>query len=270
MAFNSEPIPLRALNEYTYCPRLFHFMYVEGIFLSNADVEEGARAHTAAEKRSDRIRKKHRTDSSADAPALEEFDWPSVPKNLKFGNGLTLVGVLDALELADGKLIPVEAKKNAAPESGPIFWREFELPAVAWYNDQLQVLAQIKLLRENGFACDEGVLYYRENRRRVHVPFDANSEKILAALIDAIHAHDTATRPPPLLHSRKCIRCSLNEICLPDETNAMNGVESEQLSRRVFRTIFVSVFFRWVVGLRELPLHLGVRILPCVWLSLRR
>jgi CRISPR-associated protein Cas1 len=233
MAFNSEPIPLRALNEYTFCPRLFHFMYVEGIFVSNADVEEGARAHAKAERRSDRIRKKGRVDGDDDPPTIQEPDWPIIPKNLKFGNGTTLVGVLDALELADGKLIPVEAKKSAAPDAGPIFWREFELPAVAWYNDQLQILAQIKLLRENGYTCNEGIIYYRGNKRRVHVPYTEESEIVLSVLIKAVHEHDTAKRPPPLLHSRKCVRCSLNEICLPDETNALNGIENEQLTRRV-------------------------------------
>lgn len=233
MAFNSEPIPLRALNEYAYCPRLFHFMYVEGIFLSNPDVDEGKAAHEKAEKRSDRIRKKGSKVAIAASELPDEADWPSVPKNLKFGDGATLVGVLDALEMEDGKLVPVEAKKSAAPHSGPIFWRDYELPALAWYNDQMQILAQIRLLRDNGYDCDEGILYYRENKRRVQICYDEFGEKIIDTLIGEIHAHDTLIRPPPLLHSRKCIRCSLNEICLPDETNAMNGLETESLSRRV-------------------------------------
>ncbi|MBX3721359.1 MAG: CRISPR-associated endonuclease Cas1 [Turneriella sp.] len=233
MAFNSEPIPLRALNEYAYCPRLFHFMYVEGIFTGNPDVEEGALAHEKAEKRSDRIRKKNTKTGGETAGTSTEPDWPTVPKNLKFGDGATLVGVLDALEVEDGKLIPVEAKKSAAPISGPIYWGNFQLPAIAWYNDQLQILAQIRLLRDNGYSCDEGILFYRESKRRVHVPYNAQADEILEALISVIHSHDTFVRPPPLLHSRKCIRCSLSEICLPDETNAMNGLENESLSRRV-------------------------------------
>lgn len=235
MAFDDAPIPLRAINEYAYCPRLFHFMYVEGIFVSNADVDEGSEAHERAAVRSDRIRRKSKEEIVPHQSTGDDTEsiWPVVPKNLKFGNGKNLVGVLDAIEIAQGKLIPVEAKKSASPESGPIFWQQYELPAIAWYNDQLQILAQIKLLRENGYVCDEGIIYYRENHRRVHVPFDERGEKALEAIIAAIIAHDTQKRPMPLLHSRKCIRCSLNSICLPDETNALNGVETESLSRRV-------------------------------------
>src|ERR1700722_19664703 len=38
-------LPLRMLNEYAYCPRLFHFMHVEGRFEDNQFTVEGRHAH---------------------------------------------------------------------------------------------------------------------------------------------------------------------------------------------------------------------------------
>ena len=35
----------RMLNEFVYCPRLFYYEYVEGIFVHNADTLRGAQIH---------------------------------------------------------------------------------------------------------------------------------------------------------------------------------------------------------------------------------
>ena len=41
----SDLLPLRMLNEYAYCPRLFHFMHVEGRWEDNHFTVEGRHAH---------------------------------------------------------------------------------------------------------------------------------------------------------------------------------------------------------------------------------
>jgi CRISPR-associated protein Cas1 len=43
---NSEPLPARMLNEFVYCPRLFYYEFVEGVFVHNADTLRGAAIHT--------------------------------------------------------------------------------------------------------------------------------------------------------------------------------------------------------------------------------
>lgn len=45
-----EPMPSRMLNEFIYCPRLFYYMYVEGIFVENADTERGSALHVKVDK----------------------------------------------------------------------------------------------------------------------------------------------------------------------------------------------------------------------------
>ena len=42
---NFEPLPARALNEFVYCPRLFYYEFVEGIFVESADTLRGASVH---------------------------------------------------------------------------------------------------------------------------------------------------------------------------------------------------------------------------------
>ncbi len=80
------------------------------------------------------------------------------------------------------------------------------------------------MLRDNGYSCDEGILYYATTKQRVRIEIDdaliAETEQFIAqaraaALSDQI--------PEPLVDSPKCPRCSLVGICLPDETNALRA-----------------------------------------------
>jgi hypothetical protein len=40
-----EPLAARMLNEVVYCPRLFYYEHVEGVFVQNADTRRGAALH---------------------------------------------------------------------------------------------------------------------------------------------------------------------------------------------------------------------------------
>jgi hypothetical protein len=43
-------LPVRMLNEYAYCPRLFHLMHVEGRWADNAFTVEGRNVHRRADR----------------------------------------------------------------------------------------------------------------------------------------------------------------------------------------------------------------------------
>ena len=43
-------LPVRMLNEYAYCPRLFHLMHVEGRWADNAYTVEGRNVHRRADR----------------------------------------------------------------------------------------------------------------------------------------------------------------------------------------------------------------------------
>jgi CRISPR-associated protein Cas1 len=83
------------------------------------------------------------------------------------------------------------------------------------------------VLRENGYRCQEGMVYYAETRQRVRVIFDeALMQETEAIIVQAWALARSGEIPPPLADSPKCPGCSLVGICLPDETNSLRGVAS--------------------------------------------
>jgi CRISPR-associated protein Cas1 len=48
----AKRLPARMLNEFVYCPRLFYYEFVEGVFVHNADTLRGAAIHTRVDSRS--------------------------------------------------------------------------------------------------------------------------------------------------------------------------------------------------------------------------
>jgi CRISPR-associated protein Cas1 len=109
-------------------------------------------------------------------------------------------------------VIPVDYKKGAPPD----------LPEGAWEPERVQVCLQGLLLREHGYDCDEGALYFAATQQRVRVEFtDELIARTLQLLDEARRVAVAGRIPPPLQDSPKCPRCSLVGICLPDEVNLL-------------------------------------------------
>jgi CRISPR-associated protein Cas1 len=84
------------------------------------------------------------------------------------------------------------------------------------------------VLRENGYRCDEGIVYYVGTKQRVRVLFD---EAVVSETVSAIETAWSTARagliPEPLVDSPKCVGCSLAPICLPDEVNRLLADEPD-------------------------------------------
>ncbi len=92
--------------------------------------------------------------------------------------------------------------------------------------DRVQLAAQAIVLRENGYRCDAGVIYYAASRTRVRVPIDDELVRRTLELRDRAREIAASGRlPPPLTDSPKCPRCSLVGICLPDEVQTLRELE---------------------------------------------
>lgn len=193
------------LAQLAYCERRFHLVYVEGRWADNAFTDEGRFVHRRVDER----------DGTLPDPA-EHLEAPRIARSLSLtSDELGLHGKLDLAESSlDGGApiaVPVETKRGKAPEraEGP------------WEPERIQLMAQALLLRANGYAATEGVLYYAGSKRRVVVPLDLELEARTRRLIDDVRtrlAQPGARLPPPLEDSPKCRGCSLAGICLPDET----------------------------------------------------
>ena len=46
-------LPARMLNEFTYCPRLYYYEHVEGLFAHNQETVEGSLRHSGLDRRED-------------------------------------------------------------------------------------------------------------------------------------------------------------------------------------------------------------------------
>ena len=206
-------LPIRMVNEFVYCPRLFYYEFVEGVFVHNADTLRGKAQH-------------RRQDAGKGAlQRAAEEDGAEILHSRSVQLGSAELGVTGKLDLvkgeadADGKVLysPVEYKKGAP--------REGDDGIEIWPADRVQLGLQMLLLRENGYPCEEGLLYYRETRQRVPLRLDAETETWVREMVKAARACAEGPLPAPLDHSPKCPRCSLVGVCMPDETRMAQEAE---------------------------------------------
>ncbi len=81
---------------------------------------------------------------------------------------------------------------------------------------RMQVLFYLWRLREMGVEA-EGELRFPEERRRVKVVLDGESERQLKALMEKVETIRAQPQPPPAKRIRYCRTCAYREFCWSDE-----------------------------------------------------
>lgn len=198
-------IPASMLAAFAYCPRLCYLAFVQGESQDSAELADGRFLHRWVDAEQD--------------PVPDEF----VPFHARSVSlSASKEGVccrIDLLE-GDGKSVtPIEYKRGKAHES----------PA-GWYDPQMiQLAAQALALRENGFSCEHGVIYYILSKERVFVSFDPALMGKTRELLEKLRMMvQTGEIPPPLHASARCDHCSLAGVCLPDEVNLLHADKEER------------------------------------------
>lgn len=210
-------LPARMLNEFVYCPRLFFYEWVEGVFRESGDTVEGSLRHETIRGRAGAL-------PPAEPEGRERIHARSVTLS---SDRLGLIAVIDLVEGEGAHVTPVDYKRGAP--------RTHEETLEAWPADRAQVCAQALVLRDNGYVCDEAIVYYDATRQRVRVPIDAALEvETLGFVRQARELAASGRIPPPLVDSPKCPRCSLVSICLPDETRASAALPDDDGQLRLF------------------------------------
>jgi CRISPR-associated protein Cas1 len=209
-------LPARMVNEFVYCPRLFFYEWVEGIFRENADTVEGQVQHRRVDRETPGM-------PPAEELGEERIHTRSVTLS---SERLRVIATMDLIEIEDGSVTPVDYKHGRP--------REKEHGLELWPTDRVQLTLQALILREHGYRCDEGIVYYASTKQRVRVEFgDTEVAEAEAAVRDAWQTARAGILPPPLRDSPKCPGCSLAPICLPDEVNRLateeTAPESDQL-----------------------------------------
>jgi CRISPR-associated protein Cas1 len=238
-----ETLPARMLNEFVYCARLFYYEHVEGVFVESADTVRGAAIHKRVDKGSGAmpLGSAGAPPATVGAPA-DGADGSGVkisggaPETARGGAcapqdvihsrsvmlGSERFGVVAKMDLVettvggDGgveSVCPVDYKAGSP--------REGEEANELWDTDRMQLGVQCLVLRENGYRCDGGIIYYRGTKQRVPLEYTPELEAWIVAKIAAARAVSKGPIPPPLVDSPKCVRCSLAPVCLPDETEML-------------------------------------------------
>jgi CRISPR-associated protein Cas1 len=227
-----NPLPVRMLNEFVYCPRLFYYEHVEGIFVANADTVRGSALHKRVDKGSGAMAPAPDANDKDTSGETEVNEGDTIhSRSVTLGSDrLGVVAKMDLVEVTlDGQggvsaVCPVDYKAGKP--------REGEDGAQMWDADRMQLGLQCLLLRENGYRCEEGIIYYRGTKQRVPLALTPELETWIVGQIAAARDCAEGSIPEPLIDSPKCVRCSLAPVCLPDETRwlAERGVESVEAS----------------------------------------
>lgn len=207
---DQPPLPVRILNEFVYCPRLAYLEWVQSEWADSADTVHGRGVHQRVDK------------PGGNLPAPEDIE-DAEPAHIHARSisleslRLGLVAKLDLIEAEGDQVIPIDYKKGKRPH----------IARGAYDPERVQVCAQGLILREHGYRCDSGVLYFAGSRERVPVEFDQELTDLTLSAIHGMRAVANGGKiPPPLTDSPKCPRCSLVGICLPDEVNYLRGAET--------------------------------------------
>ena len=236
-AVPQEPLPARMLNEFVYCPRLFYYEFVEGVFVHNADTIRGAAIHTRVDSgkgdlpppRSESEKKEEDSGEPIENRKSEIGNETIHSRSVSLGSErLGVTAKIDLVEVraaqaddaadesdlfAKREVCPVDYKAGAP--------REGEEGKELWDADKMQLGLQCLLLRDNGYICNEGIIYYRATKQRVRLVITPEVEAWVLQKIREARECAAGTIPPPLVDSPKCPRCSLVTVCLPDETRML-------------------------------------------------
>lgn len=209
MAPFPELLPVRMVNEYVYCPRLSYLMWVQGEWAESADTAEGTHAHRRVDRRKGKL---------PDADDVQDDTRIHARSITLSSERLGIIAKLDLVEGEDGAVTPVDYKRGKRPH----------VEGGVWEPERVQLALQVLLLREHGYTCAGGVIYFVAGRERVPVPVDEELERAAVKAVADMRAMGArGTMPPPLVDSPKCARCSLVGICLPDEVNFAKERQAE-------------------------------------------
>jgi CRISPR-associated protein Cas1 len=156
-----EPLlPVRMLNEFTYCPRLAYLEWVQGEFSDSADTVEGRFHHRRVDQGPSRPPAREaapddQRDDTEGAVIHQRSVWLSSER-------LGLTAKMDLVEGVGTAVAPVDYKRGKRPH----------VQQGAWEPERVQLCAQGLILRDNGLECDGGFLYFVGSRERVAVSFD--------------------------------------------------------------------------------------------------
>lgn len=198
MFSESDLLPISALQHLLFCPRQCALIHIDRLWAEDRRTIEGRRLHNKA----------HGVDRGPRGGGqVETRDGVRIVRALPLRSlRLGLAGVADVVEFPpDGPPLPVEYKRGRPKKTDM---------------DRVQLCAQALCLEETlNLDVPRGALFYGKPRRREIVNFTATMRAQTEATADRLRQLIAAGRTPPAVFERKCKRCSLINLCLPEATD---------------------------------------------------
>jgi CRISPR-associated exonuclease Cas4 len=191
--YNEEDLlPLSGIQHFAYCPRQWALIHIESQWLENASTAQGRIVH----RRVDDPYFQETRGLIKTERAIPLISWQ-----------LGLYGIADLLEIhkeegGQGLTYSLVEYKRGKPKPDD--------------RDEVQLCAQAMCLEEmRNTVIESGCIYYDAVKGRETVMFTASLRQRVADLATLMHNYYAEGLTPAAVKSRKCINCSMANICLP-------------------------------------------------------
>lgn len=186
---DEELLPLNGIQHWVYCPRQWALIHIDRVWNENSLTAEGRLMHRVADNPAYR-------QSGTGCLTLRAVRLVSYE--------LGLSGIADVVETdSEGRPVPVEYK-HGRPKPGP--------------EDEAQLAAQAICLEEmHNISVPKGYIYYGETRHRLEVVFTDELRELVRQTARQMQQFIVSGEmPPAAADRRKCRRCSLRDLCMPE------------------------------------------------------
>ncbi len=195
----TDPIPISALQHWTYCPRQCGLIHLEQAFEDNIHTARGQAVHHLV-----------------DEPGYEMQSGVKVERALPlWSDRLGLIGKADLVEFhPDGSIYPVEFKHGRKRQK---------------IHDDIQLAAQAMCLEDMlGRPVPQGAIYHASSRRRREVAITPELRAHVETTTNAIRAMLASGVLPSPANDGRCRECSLKDICQPEVLAATRRLHDER------------------------------------------
>ena len=201
MFSESDLLSLSALQHLEFCERQCCLIHIEQAWAENRLTAEGRLMH-------ERV---HEQDSESRGEVL-------IVRGLKLRSlRLGLFGIADVVEfhrVECGVGIPLAGKKGV--------WRPYPVEYKRGkpkkdHCDEVQLCGQAMCLEEMlGAVVENGALFYGAQHKRHEVVFDCTLREETERIAERLQKLIASGITPPAHYEKKCERCSLVDICMPE------------------------------------------------------
>jgi CRISPR-associated exonuclease Cas4 len=204
-------LPVSALSQLVFCERRAALMLLERLWADNVFTAEGALLH-----------------EQSHYPTVEcRREWRVVRGLWLHSFQLGLYGQADVVEFrrlshksANGVLLP---GVDGWWQPFPVEFKRGSLRREASF--EVQLCAQAVCLEEMlGAPVRYGALYYGKTRRRLELELSEELRDRTRAAAEHLHELVAARKTPRAVFRKKCLSCSLLELCLPTAMSPKKSV----------------------------------------------